>query len=156
MKGFLSASRTSWPPLPRWFAAGILVLCAATVSAFDTSQLVGRWYGESERDGQQHKFLITRSADGTFVMEYRIYLADTLMVSRQQAGEWALKDSTTYWTKTTKITDDTGSYQPPTATGYYEDIYTITSLDAAQVKTRHQRSGNETVVRRAADGFALK
>jgi len=67
-----------------------------------------------------------------------------------------LKDSTTYWTKTTKITDDTGSYPPPTANGYYEDLYTIVSLDGTQIKTRHQKSGNEMVVKRAAEGFALK
>lgn len=133
-----------------------LLLGAAMATAFEASQLTGRWYGESDRDGQQHRFLITRNADGSFVMDYRIYFDGTLMVARSQAGEWSLKDSTTYWTRTTKITDDTGSYAPPTATGYYEDLYTIVALDAAQIKTRHQRSGNETVVKRAAEGFALK
>jgi hypothetical protein len=144
------------PLVHRSLVASVLLVCGMTASAFDTAQLTGRWYGESERSGQQHRFLLTRNADGTFSMDYRIYVDNTLMVSRRQDGQWALKDGNVYWARTTKITDDTGSYPPPTATGYYEDAYSIVELDNAQMKTRHQVSGSETVVKRAAEGFALK
>jgi len=70
------------PLARRWFTAGILLLCSAIASAFDASQLVGRWYGESDRNGQQHRFLLTRNADGSFSMDYRIYVGDTPMVTR--------------------------------------------------------------------------
>lgn len=132
------------------------LMLAGTAQAFEAAQLTGRWYGEALRDGQQHRFLIHRRADGSFEMDYRIYLEGTLMMARKQSGEWALQDGSTYRTRTTRISDDTGSYAPSTATGYHEDLYTVVSADTHEVKTRHQKSGNETVVRRVADDFVLQ
>ena len=123
--------------------------------AAEAAQFVGHWYGEILRDGQQHRFVIDREANGRFEMRYRIYLGTELMVARSLAGNWALRDDGTYYTRTTKITDETGSYAPPTETGYYEDHYTVLRADANEIHTRHEKNGNEVIVKRVADDFVL-
>ncbi len=131
----------------------VIVYCfSIQAMASQLDALIGHWYGEKQQGPQTHKFLVSRQADGNFDMTFKVYIDDYILMDRSQTGNWSVEHDI-YTTKTTEITDVTGTYQPQTPEGYYLDQYTIIEITEEQIIYQHTGSGSRYTLTRVEEGF---
>ena len=117
--------------------------------------MVGKWFGSHPtRQGGRRAWLISRSADGTYHVTFRLRERDGRYVEQSQSGEWGIAGSV-YFTITKGIMEDGEWTAVDARDPYYRDAYRIISLNESVFTYRNHVTGNEFTVVRVADGFRL-
>ena len=105
------------------------------------SELVGTWVGELPVEGQTRRWLITRDADGTFAIRFKVYEGERLVLDQEESGRWGAADGT-YVTVTTGVGE---------GRAVYREEYDVLELSSAEFTYRHREKGTTTyTVRRVA------
>lgn len=110
--------------------------------AAELSPYVGRWTGSDpqQRPGTLVTWLQVRRSDGTFDIEFRHYDACRLIERHLESGLWSVKGRLM---QTISGYVNGQAIDPP-----YVQEYEVQSIDAAQMRYRHTRTGINFLSRR--------
>jgi hypothetical protein len=118
-------------------------------------QLLGRWFGETlTNDGGTRKWLIERSDDGTYQVQFRRILGSGQSETITEAGFWGVSGPV-YFT-IMKGWVDGGSFHPadPADATLY-DAYEVVEINDEKFRYRNLSTGSEYAVRRVGAEFVL-
>jgi hypothetical protein len=119
------------------------------------SELVGRWYGEAPlKQGGTRQWLVERSPDGTYRIDFRMFPTGQSMQASSEAGFWGAAGSV-YFTIMRGWYEE-GQFLPadPSDSTLY-DAYQIISLSQHSFTYRNIQTGSTFTLRRVDDGFSF-
>ena len=130
-------------------AVSILLMLAtpawAEPPAFAAGDLVGRWQGESEamHPGSVVRWTVERSADGRYLVDYRVERDAILLRTSEERGVWQFENGV-YVTHTEFIDGRAIDALSPRAHNRYD----VLAFDATTMTYRHRDKGTQYTVHR--------
>lgn len=117
--------------------------------------MIGAWLGESKtKDGRIQKWLVKRSADGTYQIHFRRYEKKGKVTDHLEAGHWGISGDIYF--STVRAIYRGGAMQPTDpADPYIYDAYTVVELTSKTFTYQHRSTGNRFSVERVADDYEL-
>ena len=117
--------------------------------------MIGKWYGrQSTKEGGTKQELMTRSADGTYVVQFTVERKDGSKVYQTEAGHWGISGNIYFsiyrgWFREGKLIPSDSSNP------HNYDAYQILELNNDKFQYKHANSGNEYIVNKVAPDFKL-
>jgi len=115
---------------------------------------IGHWTGEASAEGGIYRWLVIRSADGTFYLHGRMYQGGVGVAERIEAGEWGLADGS-YITKTDSEWDGAKFIPIDPSQPNLWGIYRIVGEQKDELTYRHEGLDKTYVVKRVGEKYEL-
>ena len=129
---------------------------ASTYSANNRSLMIGKWLGEMVNDqGEQQKWLVTRSSDGTYKIQFQTSKPGAQYCREQiEVGTWGVSGPI-YFTTTKGALKGDQFLPADLEDPVFYDAYEILYLDEDTMKYHHVDMDVTFQVHKVADDFEL-
>lgn len=118
------------------------------------AMMIGAWRGEAPlKEGGTKKWLVQRSADGTYQIAFLIESTDGEIERSQEVGFWGVSGPIYFTIMKGWVTD--GEFRPSDPTNaYFYDAYQIVSMTPDRFEYQSYASGSRYLLERVPDGFS--
>lgn len=117
--------------------------------------MVGRWYGDQPRkDGGRHQWLIVRSRNGWYKIDFVDTSPNGEVDKRTEVGEWGMSGPI-YFTSYRGWIEGSILHRVSSSNPYNYDAYRIRRLDEKVFEYKSFATGDDYVVKRVSPDFTI-
>jgi hypothetical protein len=135
-------------------AAGGIEWHPAAVTEAAREKMIGTWYGDRRERDERIRWVIARSVDGTYRIDFEVTSASGRIERNTELGIWGIRYPI-YFTSVQAFVEGSTTFPADTGEPSLYDAYRVIELDEMRFVYASFTSGNTFEVRRVADGFRL-